>query len=49
MALNLSEDPERNLAALYMYWGTKVYIAMNKEASIKDCFMMGWVICTYYL
>jgi len=49
MALPLSDDSERDLAAVYMYWGTKAYVAMNKEASLRDCMVLGWVICTYYL
>jgi hypothetical protein len=49
MALPLSDDPERDLAAVYMYWGTNVYVAMNKEATLTQCLTLGWVICTYYL
>lgn len=49
MSVLLPDNQDKVLAALYMYWGARAYMAMNKEASFRDCYLMGWVICTFYM
>lgn len=47
--MSIDADRDRVLAFMYMYWGMKAYAAMNKDATLTQCFALGWAIYTFYL